>query len=111
MATIFGYYFIGVFAFSFLSAMICLVYGVLITHYMSANFPNELRRSKILSGYSSPIKAWKILRGLKDFGDDKLNRLANKALFWFLCCNSLIITAPLGGVIYIILIALFGRGT
>lgn len=109
MATFFGYFFITIIGFSFVSGLITFAYILLLVRYMSAKYPWEYQKIKFkyYKSFISP-KRWKLLQELRDFDDDRINRLTKKALFWFFCCVSILITAPLGMVAFLILKATGG---
>ena len=107
METFFKYYMLTVFAFSFISGILYVIYMALISDYMSAKYHNEHQKF-FNSLYWSPGKTWNFLKGKKSYGDDKLNSLRSKAKFWSICFLSIFVTGPAGAFVYLILLAFFG---
>ena len=109
METFFGYYFITVIGFSFISAAIYMVYFLSLVRYMSAKYPWEYQKIKFkyYKTFISP-RRWKLIQELRDFNDDRINCLSKKALFGLCCCLSILITVPLGMIVLIILTVLIG---
>ena len=108
METLFKYYMLTVFVFSFISGVLYVIYMMLIGDYMSAKYPDEHQKF-FNSFYWSPGKTWNFLKGIKSYGDDKLNSLRSKAKFWLICFISIFVTVPAGAFVYLILLAFFSQ--
>jgi hypothetical protein len=107
MEAIFGYYFGAIILFSILSGIVSFIYSQLTEDDTAARYPDEYKEwLNYMSSHPwmSRHKAWlELLRIIKTLGDDKLNNMVRKGSFWSNCAVSILVTAPLGIVIFLIL--------
>jgi len=102
---IFGYYFRIIFSFAIISTAFSIFYYALILERMSADYPDEFQQ---LSVPRSPVLFWRNLKLAKSLGDNMLKRWAKRGLFWFCGALSLFVTVPLGIVVFVISLRIWG---
>ena len=98
VAEFFGWYFGLAFAFTLVSAGFDIFYSALILEKFSTSYPNEYPDFPWMR---SPLGNWRFLKSAMSINDDALNRLCKRALFWFVCTISILITWPFGAVVFV----------
>ena len=106
MEKLFHFYFIAISCFSLLSLIFTFIYNGLMQDDMSARYPDAYKKyvNYSISHLSYQKKSREFKRIVKDLGDDKLNNLGKTCRFWGICCISILITAPVGMIFYLILV-------
>ena len=102
MEMLFGYYFGGVLRLSLVSGIIYCAYLMLISDYMSAKYPDEYQDA--YDGHLWDLtRIQRILKWAKQSGDEKLNRMRAKCLFFLYFCTGTGFAFLLGMVAFIVL--------
>ena len=102
IGVLFGYYFQVIFAFTLLSSGIGTFYSSLVLEHMAPDYSDECAR---ILRIHSPVHTWRFLKFAMTTGDETLHRWAKMGIFWLCCVCSILVTAPIGAIVFFILIS------